>query len=400
MRIKSILFLLVCFLLSHSFTLSAIACECNPPCEGCESCEAGVCVDDDDKCGGSVCCDGTCCSAGQTCCNGTCCDNCCNSTTCCPNSDDICCTDSGSYCCKSGESCCKGTCCDPNLCLDCNSITGQCESICDPNCEVCDDGNCIDIDVNSVSVDEESICVGCSVTFTVKTDPCGYGGKVSWSAIGGNPNSGTGASFTTSWNTAGIKTATASLCDSSDSNDVTVVEVATLEPNDTNGITEFDDGDGDPNTRSFAARIVDPNHEPNIITVIATPNPDVNEADLPACWTLTGGTGTGKLLRTVDRTTTGVTTITCECNTSSKTTKIYVVEVELGFQNSKMGTPKVIDPLDPPKNVRIGVIKADSITFKAILTPNVTLGDSEYSWTGEKNRNWPNYFGYIQHDRE
>jgi len=167
---------------------------------------------------------------------------------------------------------------------------------------------------------------------SVITDPCGHEDGVEWSAPGGDPNSGTGETFTTSWDTAGTHTATASLCDSNDSNDVIVVEVASLEPNepnDPNVIAEFDDDDGDPNTRSFIICIVDPNHDPNVITVIATPNPDVNEPNLPACWTLTGGTGTGKLLRTVDRTIAAETELIATCGTSSKTTTIYVADVNM-----------------------------------------------------------------------
>lgn len=158
MRIQSILLLLVCFLLS-GLTLPAIACP-PPDCGSCchwegpvpgGSCELNTGV----ECGDCHGCYNPCyscvscfcewdCSTGATCCNGSCCnsDNCCNGTTCCTNSNDVCCTDSGSYCCESGETCCKGTCCDPNLCLDCNSTTGQCESICDPNCEFCCDGTC------------------------------------------------------------------------------------------------------------------------------------------------------------------------------------------------------------------------------------------------------------------
>jgi hypothetical protein len=63
---------------------------------------------------------------------------------------------------------------------------------------------------------------------------------------------------------------------------------------------------------------------------------------------------------------------------------VEVEKVELGFQNSKMEAPKIIDPLDPPKNVRIGVIKGDSITFKAMLTPDITLEDENYIWSGQK----------------
>jgi len=140
MRIKSILPLLVCFVLS-GLTLPAVAC---PPgdCDDCETwdpetetcewdcssgqcCDGGSCVDD---CPTGSCCDGSCCDSG----------NCCNSTTCCPNSDDVCCTDSGSYCCDSGETCCQGSCCTTDQCCD----DGTCVSLC-PTGECCDDGTCV-----------------------------------------------------------------------------------------------------------------------------------------------------------------------------------------------------------------------------------------------------------------
>ena len=106
---------------------------------------------------------------------------------------------------------------------------------------------------------------------------------------------------------------------------VTVVEVASLLP-DTG--TEFDDGDGDSNTKSFAVCV-----GTGVVTVTATPDPNVSEENLPGYgytwgWTLEGGTGTSLLSRTVDKTTAGVTTITCTCGSSSKTTKIYVVELK------------------------------------------------------------------------
>jgi len=232
-------------------------------------------------------------------------------------------------------------------------------------------------------VDANSVCVGCNVTFTVITDPCGHEDDVEWSAPGGDPNSGTGETFTTSWDTAGIHTATASLCDSNDSNDVTVVEVASLEPNDPNvTYAELDDGDGDPNTRSFTVCIVDPNHDPNVITVVATPNPDVNEPNLPACWTLTGGDGTGKLLRTVDRTTTGVTTISCECNPSSKTTKIYVVKPEIVSVDAN-------DPNNTKVNYRTNPIDG-VIPLVDFNAPGTT--DSKSNVSGDF------YFTYDQND--
>ena len=159
MRMKTILLLLVCFLLS-GLHLPTIACphpdcgsccywvstgpepddgycelmpgaDCGDcaDCPSCYSCESCFCLWD-------------CTNPFATCCNGTCCNsgNCCDSTTCCPNSDDICCTDSGSYCCESGKTCCQGNCCDPDECEEC--VDGACEYQCDNLCEVCDDGEC------------------------------------------------------------------------------------------------------------------------------------------------------------------------------------------------------------------------------------------------------------------
>ena len=143
---KSKAVLVTCLLLLFIFTMPAMAWP--PPCPGCCYWDGYTCWPDNSACAPcNSCISCECewdCITGATCCNGSCCDsgNCCNSTTCCSNSDDVCCTDSNSYCCQSGKTCCQGTCCDPSLCQDCNSTTGQCESICDPNTESCCDGTC------------------------------------------------------------------------------------------------------------------------------------------------------------------------------------------------------------------------------------------------------------------
>ena len=103
---------------------------------------------------------------------------------------------------------------------------------------------------------------------------------------------------------------------------VTVVEVASLT---SDGGSEFDDGDNDTNTKAYWLPVASSGN----ITVTATPNPAVTEANLPACWTLAGGTGSGKLTRTVDKTTPGKTEITCTAGTSSKKTTIWVVKAEI-----------------------------------------------------------------------
>ena len=120
---------------------------------------------------------------------------------------------------------------------------------------------------------------------------------------------------------------------------VTVVEVASLLPDE--GV-EIDDGDGDPDTKSFVICIADS----GVVTVTATPDPNISEEKLPGYgyswgWELTGGDGDSLLFRTVDRTTAGVTTITCTCGSSSKETKIYVVKVDI---NAGLSEPNELDP--------------------------------------------------------
>ena len=67
-----------------------------------------------------------------------------------------------------------------------------------------------------------------------------------------------------------------------------------------------------------------------------------------------------------------------------------LLSVDLEFQNFKMSNGKVIDPLDPPRDVRVGVIQGDTITFKAKLTPpDIPLNDSDYVWSGAKTGNGP-----------
>jgi len=59
---------------------------------------------------------------------------------------------------------------------------------------------------------------------------------------------------------------------------------------------------------------------------------------------------------------------------------VIVVKVDIAFQTAGMGGPKVIPN---PDYQRIGVLKGDSITFSAALTPAITLAANEYAWSGE-----------------
>jgi len=76
-------------------------------------------------------------------------------------------------------------------------------------------------------------------------------------------------------------------------------------------------------------------------TVTASCSPTVDENDLPGCWSLSGGTGSGKLERAVDLSTAGTTVITAAAgDDSQKTLTITVVEVgSVGFSNDNAPIP-------------------------------------------------------------
>ena len=253
MRTQSIPFVLASFLLSCGFTMPALACP-PPDCGDCchwvstgPGPSDGYCtLNTDADCGGCAECSPcyTCvscscewdCTAGQCCSDGTCVSTCpsgkcCSAGTCvstCPSGQ--CC--SGGTCvssCPSGQCCSAGTCvssCPTGQCCD----EGACVTTC-PACKTCSSGVCEDNTVACVSSDKDEACVGCSITFTATTDPTGHEDDVSWSG-GGTPSTGTGATFVTTWATTGTKTATASLCDSSVSEDVTIAEVASVTPDE------------------------------------------------------------------------------------------------------------------------------------------------------------------------
>jgi hypothetical protein len=97
---------------------------------------------------------------------------------------------------------------------------------------------------------------------------------------------------------------------------VTIVEIASLLPDIG---AEIDDGE--PNSRTFVVCTAGSGD----VIVTATPNPDVSEANLPVCWSMSGGTGSGRLSRTVSLTSTGTTEIAVStCGTSNAITIIDV----------------------------------------------------------------------------
>ncbi|MCK5641665.1 MAG: PKD domain-containing protein, partial [Gammaproteobacteria bacterium] len=121
---------------------------------------------------------------------------------------------------------------------------------------------------------------------------------------------------------------------------VKVVEVESLLPDLG---AEIDDND--PNSRTFVVCTAGSGD----ITVTATPNPSVTEANLPVCWSMSGGTGSGELSRTVSLASTGSTQISVStCGTSGAVT---IIDVSADNDSDSMPddweTHFGLDPTDP-----------------------------------------------------
>ena len=69
--------------------------------------------------------------------------------------------------------------------------------------------------------------------------------------------------------------------------------------------------------------------------------------------------------------------------------KCKTMQVVIEFLNSHMLTGKIIDPLSPPRDVRVGVVQGDTVKFNAKPTPTVTLQNGDYVWTGVQSGNGP-----------
>lgn len=69
---------------------------------------------------------------------------------------------------------------------------------------------------------------------------------------------------------------------------------------------------------------------------------------------------------------------------AANTAEPVVMDVALEFQNAHMSASKVIDPLNPHKDVRIGVMQGDTIQFAAKITTTIPLiiPPEDYVWSG------------------
>jgi len=178
MKIKSATVLLACLLLLSSFPTAVIACVCDPPCEGCQTCEEEMCVDNDILCLGNcnTCQDGQC-DYDESLCVGGPCDGCVNGW----------CQDDDSKCPGECDTCLSGNCTDwthlcPGECHDCQN--GSCvdeDLYCGAGCQTCQNGTCVDNDdecngclkcQNDECVPDDNKCTGCEKC--IKSDLWGY----------------------------------------------------------------------------------------------------------------------------------------------------------------------------------------------------------------------------------
>jgi hypothetical protein len=180
-----------------------------------------------------------------------------------------------------------------------------------------------DAETVHVAIAEQDSTIAVSATPSPNAWPVGAPG---WSMANPDESPSSGqTSVNARTDSAGAFTISAHCGSSAAAIILKVVGVYSLEP--TIG-EEIDDGDDDPDTRTFVVAAADA----GVVTVNATPNPDVAEDKLPSGWSLAGGAGTGKLSRTIDRTTPGIYTLTCTCGTSQKTTKVIVVKVVIDVE--------------------------------------------------------------------
>ncbi|MBN2270886.1 MAG: hypothetical protein JXN61_09750 [Sedimentisphaerales bacterium] len=298
MRRRSILFLLASFLLSCVLTISVMACP--PP--DCGSCcywvsygpSSGYCA----IITGVECGDCAECNPCYTCAGCTC-----------------------------EWDCTPGQCCDD----------GECVNTC-PDCKTCVSQVCEDDIISSIIAENDEICVGCDVTFTVTTNPAGNEDDVSWSCDG-NPSSDTGVLFTTSWDTIGTKTITASLCDSSLEGEITIIEVVSVTADD---------------------NLVCVDEE---VTFTVTTNPSGHYD--PVNWTAVGGTPPsqeGGETFTTKWSTSGSKTVTATCGSSDE----YEVVTVKG-----LGTITATESV---------VCDNEVVTFQVVTDPPGE--ESNISWSG------------------
>jgi hypothetical protein len=204
----------------------------------------------------------------------------------------------------------------------------------------CGETNTVAVDANWVSFDSAGIgpayitvspatftnCVGASVSFSADHAPGTL--MYNWSASGatmvGSPTGDRHENAQFLFSNAGTATITATAGPLNATANGTVVEVASLAADQgqmVGGITDIVD---------WASS--------GVVTVTATPNPNLPPANLPGCWQMTGGTEVSKTVHTVPKSIPDITTIAVTAGTSTKTVVVAVVKSEFSLL-ARCGAP-------------------------------------------------------------
>lgn len=150
---------------------------------------------------------------------------------------------------------------------------------------------------------------------------------------------------------------------------ITIVELDKLEASEGD---EWDDMDNSDDTKT----VVTKKDMSGDVTVTATPKPNLTEAELPACWDLTGGTAItgGKLQRKVTKTAAAKTTFKAKSGTEEKTMDVVVAKAKFeqapteGPTGNKYGYDTISNAEDDD---HVSVKKSDSTMVNVLMEGGV-----------------------------
>lgn len=226
--------------------------------------------------------------------------------------------------------------------------------------------------VSSVDIFEpEKIVCACDTASFTLTNTCG---EVTWEVQGamnpGNPmvasNSIVAGTNCGSWNVV------ARSKDNTNCTDMAVLKVVGA-----GSLTVS--GAGIPsatNSQMFTVCPVPTNAANPYVTITASPCPQMDETNLPACWQLTGGIGTNRLWRQVDRRQLGTNTITASAGCSSNKVVIIVADTIPPTISGATGFPVCTAVGSCSAVVTFGGISATDDCYLASLTISPSSGTS------------------------
>ena len=231
----------------------------------------------------------------------------------------------------------------------CNPPCGRCQTCLNSNCcdNVADVATCIyegKFSVDDLGAYPDQCCVNNQVWFLVEARNSGGSNVITrtdgdcnrttytnmvGSAVGytwclSTGGSGPGSEVVTNFATPGIYTCTFTLTATNGACSVisTSVTLSVSVVGPTSLVADQGSNPGGPTD------IVDW-AESGVVTVTATPNPNMSPDDLPDCWSMSGGTEVSKTVHTVPKSVACLTPIIASAGTSSRTVVVAVVDCHM-----------------------------------------------------------------------